>query len=587
MADVIIHDLKRLAETIEQRGERAHRLRLPTATSIAAKIGNLTECDHDAQLDIYELAETVLCDHAPIVHNALDELMLKDASTTAKATSGKCQKLLNITEYLTADDHSKSTPEHGYNTWLLMLTGRLAKLNVYSPHELTTKWGVSYLVYLSMQDGGPMPSEDRIQSMVEDFKGCFAKKAPVDTIPLPSNVLPRTPSLLPMAFLRQAYDMDNDPPVSRSIPQLASIAKNYVFVRSRPGDGPKCTRGGRSATKATRGEQQLAVRGRGHGNESGLMDQLRELVASVQGPNRHEGRGLKISYNDRGRFGDNHDEDTPRGRLCRRDSSRYTGDSVSYGQRPQRPMLDDGDDRDSGGRDGADQFRPPRALGPRKGFVPLLGDDGAAVDDGAAEAERDRRGEDSRPTVKKECDDGEVSAQPVGKPTGAAGPPPLGSEESEDALVAAKLKSNKRKREEAKERAKAETLEKKKAGAKGTVTAKAKAGAKTVGRPRKDAGVPVAVKVEKGSPKAVHAKPLPAAEQKLATKFYKGDFSMFLDAKGDVKNYPNRGSWTSKAYKLVFKYTDNVELARAAYNAAMESHAKAHKPKLAMKAAKH
>ena len=217
MADVIIHDLKRLAETIEQRGERAHRLRLPTATSIAAKIGNLTECDHDAQLDIYELAETVLCDHAPIVMNALDELMLKDASTTAKATSGKCQKLLNITEYLTADDHSKSTPEHGYNTWLLMVTGRLAKLNVYSPHELTTKWGVSYLVYLSMQDGGPMPSEDRIQSMVE-FKGCFAKKAPVGMIPLPSNVLPRTPSLLPIAFLNQAYDMDNDPPVSRSIP---------------------------------------------------------------------------------------------------------------------------------------------------------------------------------------------------------------------------------------------------------------------------------------------------------------------------------------------------------------------------------
>ena len=78
---------------------------------------------------------------------------------------------------------------------------------------------------------------------------------------------------------------------------------------------------------------------------------------------------------------------------------------------------------------------------------------------------------------------------------------------------------------------------------------------------------------------------MPATAEKLANEFYKGDFSMFLDVKGDVKNYPNRGSWTSKAYKLVFKYTDNVELARAAYNAAMESHAKAHKPKLAMKAA--
>jgi hypothetical protein len=221
------HQLEGLQDMIDKRGDTARRLQAPTCTSLVRKIAVLKDLDAEQTLELTELADAALGDHASsfehALHARLEDGLVADAKTTATG-----QLLEELDEYLTAQDYRDCGPTSTPMGRELCVQNRLSALGVTKLHPRTIRAAIAALVHLETDITLKFPSYDTIYQDVQTFSRNFPPKpAPPHAL----NVYPRAPVDLPKHVFDAAYSTD-DPPVASMMPRFRAISLGHIPLRS-------------------------------------------------------------------------------------------------------------------------------------------------------------------------------------------------------------------------------------------------------------------------------------------------------------------------------------------------------------------
>lgn len=219
--------LVQLDTLLQSRGETAMRLQGPTCTSLVRKTALLTDLDTEQSLELMELGEKALGEHATSFEHALTtrlELgLVAEARTTATG-----QTLEDLDAFFTAQDYRDCNATSSPMQRELCVANRLSALGIHKMHPRTIRAAIAALVHFESDITLKFPAHDAIYEDVQNFARNFPPK------PAPShalNVYPRSPSELPPHVYEAAYTAD-DPPVPSMLPRFRVISLGHVPLRS-------------------------------------------------------------------------------------------------------------------------------------------------------------------------------------------------------------------------------------------------------------------------------------------------------------------------------------------------------------------
>jgi hypothetical protein len=100
-------ELQKHKALLDSRGDGAKRLQAPLSVSLIRKVGTIQDMDSEGAMELIELADDVLGDHAQglehAVHLRLEAGLVEDTKTTAQG-----QILEHLDQFLTANDYRGS-----------------------------------------------------------------------------------------------------------------------------------------------------------------------------------------------------------------------------------------------------------------------------------------------------------------------------------------------------------------------------------------------------------------------------------------------------------------------------------------------